>query len=311
VKTFSSLLLIVWTISTASAGVVSAFKGSELYANYESEFISFSYLEQVNNTDKRSTRKKQASGALISQVFIKPAAKSNEELYTSFKDTLTANGYRVSAYTHADAKKIARDFLGQNKNHISIRNYIAKHEKYRQTQLKKIRNFTDHLIVATKQTNGKLVISTIAISESGYYLIDHLQSKLMESGTVSLTAADFQDGMSIHGKFLIYDIQFATNSAVIKATSKEAIQIIANYITANPKEKFYIVGHTDDTGDTEYNLLLSKKRALAVVSALKVLKVPETQIQAFGVGAYSPVSTNMTTEGRLKNRRVEVVKRYR
>ncbi|HID38341.1 MAG TPA: OmpA family protein, partial [Calditrichaeota bacterium] len=72
--------------------------------------------------------------------------------------------------------------------------------------------------------------------------------------------------------------------------------------------KFFIVGHTDNTGNFASNKTLSEKRAKAVMNEL-IMKynVSPQQIESYGVANLSPRTSNKTEEGRAKNRRVEIV----
>jgi OOP family OmpA-OmpF porin len=79
-------------------------------------------------------------------------------------------------------------------------------------------------------------------------------------------------------------------------------------LKANSSLKVYVIGHTDMTGELEYNMELSGKRAEAVVYALvDKYGIAADRLVAKGVGPLSPVSTNKTEEGRKLNRRVELV----
>ena len=69
-----------------------------------------------------------------------------------------------------------------------------------------------------------------------------------------------------------------------------------------------IDGHTDSTGDKDYNHGLSQRRAEAIKAALSKLGPMEARLQAKGHGADSPVADNSTVEGRAQNRRVELHK---
>ena len=69
-----------------------------------------------------------------------------------------------------------------------------------------------------------------------------------------------------------------------------------------------MVGHTDNVGTYDYNMKLSKDRADAVVKALAgKYGIAAACLLACGVGPMAPVASNMTEEGRAKNRRVELV----
>jgi outer membrane protein OmpA-like peptidoglycan-associated protein len=110
------------------------------------------------------------------------------------------------------------------------------------------------------------------------------------------------------GSVAIYGINFDTASSVIKPESEPAIDEIAKLLTDNPALKILVVGHTDMVGDLNSNLKLSQARAQSVVTTL-VSKhgIAASRLLPFGAGAYAPVATNKTDDGRAKNRRVELV----
>jgi len=101
---------------------------------------------------------------------------------------------------------------------------------------------------------------------------------------------------------------FDTGEATIKSESEPALKNIAEYLKANPDNKFFIVGHTDNVGDFDNNMSLSENRAKAVMDKMvSGYGVDAGQLKAYGVSSLSPVASNLTEEGRAKNRRVEIV----
>jgi outer membrane protein OmpA-like peptidoglycan-associated protein len=68
-----------------------------------------------------------------------------------------------------------------------------------------------------------------------------------------------------------------------------------------------IVGHTDSSGDPKYNVDLSKRRAQTVYDQLVTMGVQADMLRVMGMGAVDPIASNDTPEGRVLNRRVEVV----
>lgn len=69
-----------------------------------------------------------------------------------------------------------------------------------------------------------------------------------------------------------------------------------------------IQGHTDNTGPEEYNLILGKRRAEAVMDYLyKTHHVPLHRMQAVSLGGSVPAGDNATRSGREQNRRVEIL----
>ncbi|MBO0160588.1 OmpA family protein, partial [Vibrio parahaemolyticus] len=66
------------------------------------------------------------------------------------------------------------------------------------------------------------------------------------------------------------------------------------------------VGHTDSIGSDAYNQKLSVRRAEAVKAYLVSKGIEENRVYTEGKGEKQPVADNKTSEGRAKNRRVEV-----
>ena len=71
-------------------------------------------------------------------------------------------------------------------------------------------------------------------------------------------------------------------------------------------EVIIAVGHTDAVGSDAANQKLSIARAEAVKDFLVKAGVEKNRVYTEGKGEKSPVADNKTTEGRAKNRRVEV-----
>ncbi len=68
-----------------------------------------------------------------------------------------------------------------------------------------------------------------------------------------------------------------------------------------------IVGHTDSSGDPAYNMMLSLKRAESVADYLIETGINEDQVRVIGRGSKEPIASNETREGRMQNRRVDIL----
>jgi hypothetical protein len=78
-------------------------------------------------------------------------------------------------------------------------------------------------------------------------------------------------------------------------------------INQHPQFKIEIAGHTDSIGSDAWNAILSKRRAESVAKYLTAHGVDESRIVSVtGVGPNQPIAGNKTSEGRSKNRRVEI-----
>ncbi len=71
-------------------------------------------------------------------------------------------------------------------------------------------------------------------------------------------------------------------------------------------EKVYLTGHTDKIGSDESNHVLGIKRASVVRDYLVLKGVSIANIIIDSKGESAPIATNATSEGRAKNRRVEL-----
>jgi len=103
------------------------------------------------------------------------------------------------------------------------------------------------------------------------------------------------------------DILFATDSANVRSDLQRDLRALAGNLLDYPDTTVEVIGHTDNVGEAGYNQGLSSRRANAVASVLLGQGVPSYRVRAFGRGESQPVASNLTSEGRSQNRRVEIV----
>ena len=101
-------------------------------------------------------------------------------------------------------------------------------------------------------------------------------------------------------------INFQSNEAIILKDSYEELDKFTEFLQENTSYDVIISGYTDNSGDKEKNLQLSKDRAKAVMEALIKRGIKLTRLTAIGMGSKNPIVDNDTPEGRAKNRRIEV-----
>lgn len=100
---------------------------------------------------------------------------------------------------------------------------------------------------------------------------------------------------------------FALNSSQLSPDSLSYFDKIIETMKAFPQAQLKVIGHTDSTGDADYNQQLSQQRAQSVAQYISSNGVDASRILAIGEGANRPKASNETREGRLENRRVEVI----
>ena len=130
--------------------------------------------------------------------------------------------------------------------------------------------------------------------------------KIVEKTEVKITSTE---------KISLPNVQFKTNSDELLEGSLPDIQSLADFLIRNDSVTAIIEGHTDDIGDAEDNLQLSKARAESVKKLLVKLGINEGRIATEGYGDTRPKAVlkdsnppkpDTSPEGRLINRRVEV-----
>jgi outer membrane protein OmpA-like peptidoglycan-associated protein len=102
------------------------------------------------------------------------------------------------------------------------------------------------------------------------------------------------------------NLEFEKLKDVIRSSSFASLDELAEVMNKKPNWFLHISGHTDNGGDDQSNLILSKKRAESVKNYLVSKGVKEDQLKTFYYGETKPIASNDTEAGRQKNRRVEM-----
>jgi len=101
-------------------------------------------------------------------------------------------------------------------------------------------------------------------------------------------------------------IHFKTASAEVAQQSFSLLDEVAQLLTAHPEIKVLMIeGHTDNRGNRDYNLKLSRSRADALRTYMVSKGIAPDRLKTAGFGPDQPVADNGTSEGRAKNRRVD------
>ncbi|MDH5474656.1 MAG: OmpA family protein [Cyclobacteriaceae bacterium] len=111
--------------------------------------------------------------------------------------------------------------------------------------------------------------------------------------------------LKIGEHILLNHIVFETASSNLKPESFPDIDRVVDLLRAVPTLKIEIEGYTDSSGKDSYNLGLSNSRAHSVTSYILSKGISAQRVQYKGYGEEKPIATNLTPEGRAKNRRVE------
>jgi OOP family OmpA-OmpF porin len=137
----------------------------------------------------------------------------------------------------------------------------------------------------------------------------NISLKIPSNGSEAHLLTFIQGPSAIPGKDSWFDfdrLTFESGSATVRAESQEQLRNVAEIMKAYPRVRLKIGGYTDNVGDANANLLLSRQRADAVVAQLVNLGVPAERLSAEGYGEQNRVADNSTEEGRAMNRRISM-----
>jgi outer membrane protein OmpA-like peptidoglycan-associated protein len=79
-------------------------------------------------------------------------------------------------------------------------------------------------------------------------------------------------------------VHFTSESFMVDPASSEELEAIAKRIIAQDVKVVLVTGHTDRSGDAQYNLDLSQRRAEAVAEVLRAAGVPSERMKVKGLG---------------------------
>ena len=99
-------------------------------------------------------------------------------------------------------------------------------------------------------------------------------------------------------------IRFRTGKADLAAESEATLRRLVEAIKACPAVRVNVEGHTDNTGSSQRNQVLSRERATTVADFLAEAGIPSERITATGYGETRPVAPNDTDANKARNRRI-------
>jgi OOP family OmpA-OmpF porin len=106
----------------------------------------------------------------------------------------------------------------------------------------------------------------------------------------------------------VLDMEFEIDKDTIQREEKERINTLGTFLTKYPETTAVIEGHSDNVGDSQYNMQLSLRRAQSVVAYLvDTVHINPNRLTSVGYGDTRPLSDNQTEDGKRMNRRIDAV----
>jgi outer membrane protein OmpA-like peptidoglycan-associated protein len=147
----------------------------------------------------------------------------------------------------------------------------------------------------------------IALAEAGKETLPEKIAKISAVKPPVLTRKQAEKILSVLSECFRVNIEFDSDKAVVGDKYKDSMQKAADYLLQNSDAQLNVIGHADNTGNEEYNILLSKRRAQSVKDYLvEQFDIDPQRLFVQGVGSAQPIADNETPEGRQQNRRVTI-----
>lgn len=148
------------------------------------------------------------------------------------------------------------------------------------------------------------ILTGAALGGSAGYYMDKQEAKLRQT----LAGSGVQVKRDNDNLILIMpgNITFQSGKYDINTSFFGVLNSVKQVLTEFDKTIIKVAGHTDSQGSSEYNQILSEKRADSVRSYFIQRGIISGRVQSIGYGKRFPIDTNQTAAGRENNRRVEL-----
>src|ERR1700688_1607793 len=130
-----------------------------------------------------------------------------------------------------------------------------------------------------------------------------LRAKLLQQFNLILETRDTVRGLVVN----LGDVLFTTGKYDLRPEARERLAKLSGIVLAHPGLNLAVEGYTDNVGRESFNQTLSEQRGSSVRAYLIAQGLGPNTISATGFGLNNPVADNSTSQGRQKNRRVEIV----
>lgn len=249
-------------------------------------------LDPKGKTDDEVIRTTSGIGNITRLFYENPDGRSQVEILANYKAALQSAGFSI--LFECGDRDCGPSWAGSRWGRVTEMKYTSAPLWY---------------LSAKRTSDQSETFVAIAVMKVRHE-IDVLEAKAMEKGLVTVTAEALKRGLAAEGRVVLDGLLFDTDKAALKPESKPALDVIGQFLAAEPALQVFIVGHTDTDGALEHNMTLSLNRAKAVVTELTTrYGIAATRLSAHGVGPLSPARTNRSDAGKASNRRVEMVAR--
>ena len=255
---------------------------------------SFGQIAVLIGKNGKKLETKVLDGKITDIGYRLPRTYSEYEVNANYQNALTKLGFsEVFACT---GKQCGKKTEMYNALTLLMSNGIDDSQFYRLYKLDR------------PEGNVYVMVYVIGYVGALYAEIRIIEETTLNNNRVGIDLQGLTDEIAKTGHVALDGLLFKYDSDELLPEAYPIVEVVAQYLQTHPKQLFYVVGHSDDQGSQAYNQTLSEKRAIAIKTRLiKQFSIAAQQVEAKGVGEYSPIANNLDEAGQKLNRRVELV----
>lgn len=240
----------------------------------------------------------------------------NYDQLTKTYEQLLANYQKLNSGNAAETQKILKELQTTKDSLMNKEDALSKLASELETKKKSLDALSKELETSKTEleAKSKKLSELQSILNKKDSTVKALKNKVMDALTgyegkgLTVTQKNGKIYVSLEESLL-----FASGSFTVDSKGVEAIKKLAKVLESNSDINVLIEGHTDNVpyngvGQMKDNWDLSVMRATAIVKIITANStVDPKRLTAAGRSEYDPVSTNETTAGKAKNRRIEII----
>lgn len=299
-----SLITLTLTLLTSCVSKKIYTELEDKYANLKKENSSLN--DEVNELSNEKTKLTNDLNAL--QAAYEGAVKERDQLRSDYAAAKSNLDNLKASYKALEENSSAAIAANAQKNRELLAQLEAK-EQALTTESERLNTLKKELENRSKRVAE--LENVIASKDANMRALKDAISKALTNFEGKGLTVEQRNGkvyVSMENKLL-----FQSGSWSVGKEGRKAVQQLGSVLADNPDIAILIEGHTDDdpyigNGQISGNWDLSTKRATAIVNILREnASINPENLTAAGRGEYAPIASNETTEGKAKNRRIEVI----
>ncbi|WP_439150990.1 OmpA family protein [Winogradskyella sp.] len=299
-----SLIALTLTLLTSCVSKKIYTELEDKYANLKKENRSLN--DEVNELSNDKTKLTNDLNAL--QAAYENAIKERDQLRSDYATAKSNLDNLKASYKALEENSSAAIAANAQKNRELLTQLEAK-EQALATENERLNTLKKELENRSKRVAE--LENVIASKDASMRALKDAISKALTNFEGKGLTVEQRNGkvyISMENKLL-----FQSGSWSVGTEGRKAVQQLGSVLADNPDIAILIEGHTDDdpykgNGQISGNWDLSTKRATAIVNILREnASINPENLTAAGRGEYAPIASNETTEGKAKNRRIEVI----